>query len=85
MRVSVVSNCDTFQGFECDMVLLSTVRCNKTGIIGFIADPRRFNVAMSRAKRALMVFGKESSDGFWHWEAFLQALQGPGLDHMIAD
>ena len=79
------SNCDTFQGFECDMVLLSTVRGNQTGIIGFMAVPRRFNVAMSRAKRDLMVFGKESSDGFWHLEAFLQAFRGPGMDHRIAD
>ena len=76
---------DTCQGFGCDMVLLCTVRGDQTGIIGFMAVPGRFNVAMRRGKRVLTVFGKESSHGFWHLEAFLQALQGPGLDHMIAD
>ena len=47
---------DTFQGFGCDMVLLCTVRGDQTGIIGFFAVPGRFNVAMRRGKRVLMVF-----------------------------
>ena len=48
---------DSAQGSESDYVLMSCVRCNKRGQVGHVADHRRVNVAMSRARKQLIVFG----------------------------
>lgn len=54
--VEKVSTVDAFQGGEREIILLSTVRANgKT--VGFTDDPSRLNVALSRAKTHLIVFG----------------------------
>ena len=49
-----ISTVDAFQGNEKDLVILSTVRSNA---IGFTADPRRLNVAITRAKSQLIIVG----------------------------
>jgi ATP-dependent RNA/DNA helicase IGHMBP2 len=51
----VVKTVDGFQGQEKDIVLLSLVRSNYNQEIGFLADERRLNVALTRAKKKLIV------------------------------
>ena len=52
-----VRTVDGFQGQERDIICISMTRSNDTGEIGFLADTRRMNVALTRAKRKLLVFG----------------------------
>eukprot|EP00920_Eleutheroschizon_duboscqi_P011769 GHVT01028191.1.p1 GENE.GHVT01028191.1~~GHVT01028191.1.p1 ORF type:complete len:1241 (+),score=192.89 GHVT01028191.1:221-3943(+) len=52
-----VNTVDSFQGRESDVVLLSLVRSNTEGSIGFLSDIRRLNVAVTRAKRHLCIIG----------------------------
>ena len=65
---------DASQGSEADCVIVSCVRSNKTGVIGFLEDTRRVNVALSRAKEVLYVVGDQkffmaSSDKNWKYVA----------------
>jgi ATP-dependent RNA/DNA helicase IGHMBP2 len=52
-----VNTVDGFQGREKEIVLLSLVRSNDKGEVGFLSDTRRMNVAMTRARRLLVVVG----------------------------
>ena len=52
---------DGFQGREKEIVLLSLVRSNDRGAIGFLDEPRRFNVAVTRAERKAVVVGDAST------------------------
>lgn len=54
VRATVVDN---YQGEECDIILLSFVRSNEEGNIGFLKDSHRINVALSRAKKGLYCIG----------------------------
>ena len=57
-----IATVDSFQGKEKDIVILSTVRaCPDTNSVGFLADMRRMNVALTRAKIGLFVVGKSQA------------------------
>jgi ATP-dependent RNA/DNA helicase IGHMBP2 len=56
-----VNTIDSFQGQERDMVLISMTRSNSEGEIGFLSDIRRMNVAMTRAKKKLVIIGDSST------------------------
>ena len=58
-----VNTIDSFQGQERDVIYISMVRSNTSGEIGFLADTRRMNVAMTRARKKLVVIGDSSTLG----------------------
>ncbi len=60
MRVSTI---DSFQGQEMETIIVSLVRSNDSGEIGFLKDYRRMNVAITRAKEQLFVIGDSSTIG----------------------
>ncbi|WP_184543087.1 AAA domain-containing protein [Mucilaginibacter sp. FT3.2] len=56
-----VNTIDSFQGQERDVVYISLVRSNADGEIGFLSDIRRMNVAMTRARKKLIVIGDSAT------------------------
>ena len=52
-----VNTVDGFQGQERDIILISLVRANDEGQIGFLRDLRRMNVAITRARMKLIILG----------------------------
>jgi ATP-dependent RNA/DNA helicase IGHMBP2 len=55
--VGEVSTVDSFQGREADVVIISLVRSNMKRQVGFLADSRRLNVAITRARRQVFIIG----------------------------
>lgn len=58
-----VNTIDSFQGQEKDVIYISLTRSNDAQQIGFLADTRRMNVAMTRARKKLIVIGDSSTVG----------------------
>ncbi len=76
MRISTI---DSFQGQEKETIILSLVRSNDDGDIGFLRDYRRMNVALTRAKEQLFVIGDSATigaDPFYN--AFLSYMEKNG-------
>lgn len=73
-----INTIDSFQGQERDVIYISLVRSNDSGEIGFLKDFRRMNVAMTRAKKKLVVIGDSATLGS---EKFYQSF----LDYVEAN
>lgn len=56
-----INTVDGFQGQERDVILISLVRANEEGQIGFLNDLRRMNVAITRARMKLIILGDAST------------------------
>lgn len=75
-----VSTIDSYQGKEKEIVMLSLVRSNDEGQIGFLKDYRRMNVALTRAKEKLIVIGDSATlgqDAFY--KSFLSYVEDHGI------
>jgi hypothetical protein len=78
-----VGTVDSFQGQETDIVIFSAVRSNLMKELGFLRDSRRLNVAITRAKRALIIVGDQSVlRTCRHWAALLESctIRGCSMD-----
>ena len=56
-----IGTVDGLQGREKEAVVLSLVRCNEAGVVGFLAELRRLNVALTRARRHLTIVGDSAT------------------------
>jgi ATP-dependent RNA/DNA helicase IGHMBP2 len=62
-KLITINTVDAFQGQERDVIAISFVRSNNEGEVGFLADIRRTNVAMTRAKKKLLMVGDSATLG----------------------
>lgn len=60
-RLISINTVDAFQGQERDVIMISFVRSNDKGEVGFLSDVRRTNVAMTRAKKKLIMIGDSAT------------------------
>ena len=73
---------DSFQGQEKDVILISLVRSNTENTIGFLSDYRRMNVALTRARKLLVVVGDSSTIGNdLFYKKFIDYTQENGFYH----
>ena len=75
-----ISSIDAFQGREKDVIILSCVRSNANKRIGFVADPRRMNVALTRAKYGMIIVGDVDclTKKCYLWKQYIGTLEAKG-------
>ena len=75
-----INTVDGYQGREKDVIIFSAVRSNPDGVVGFLSDQRRLNVAITRAKRGLVVVGDPQTLRYDHtWRSWLDWAEERGL------
>ena len=76
-----VRTVDGYQGREKEVILFSCVRSNSEGNVGFLSDSRRLNVALTRARRGLIVVGNpETLRCDEDWSAWLEHVRSRNLE-----
>ena len=76
-----VRTVDGYQGREKEVILFSCVRSNNEGNVGFLSDSRRLNVALTRAKRGLIVIGDPGTLRCDEdWSAWLEHVRNRNLE-----
>lgn len=74
-----IDSVDSFQGREKEAVIVSLVRSNVEGELGFLTDTRRMNVAMTRARRKLIVIGDSGTlTSIPFYQSFIQYAESIG-------
>jgi regulator of nonsense transcripts 1 len=76
-----VRTVDGYQGREKEVILFSCVRSNSQGNVGFLSDSRRLNVALTRARRGLIVIGDPETLRYDEdWAAWLEHVRSRNLE-----
>ncbi|MNU91461.1 hypothetical protein D3C71_813480 [compost metagenome] len=79
-----VQTIDSFQGQEKDIIYISLTRSNNEQQIGFLSDVRRMNVAMTRAKKKLVVIGDSATIGIHSfYQKFIDYAENLGHYHSV--
>ena len=79
-----IDTVDGFQGREKEAVVISLVRSNPRGEIGFLSDIRRINVALTRARRKLIVIGDSATlGGHAFYQRLLEYFEECGAYHTV--